>query len=440
MIARLLIAALALLLSCTARAEPVRVLSMEEAIALALDHNSALLQAQIAASLAGLDVGEARSRFLPRLTLGASSVESDGRIFSEREGRIVEDTIRSANLSASSEVILFNGFGDIAALRGAKLERESRILVHERQRETVCSTVAAGFVGVLRAGEQLRVQRDSLGAELELERRIAIYVEGGSRTRADLYTQQVSVANARMALTDTERNLGLARMDLMRTLGLPSGTPYEIATSVDEAAGQAMIDVEERVASALARRKDLAAEQARLASVEQGIRAARAARWPMVSIGAGYGSGHTDASPLSDREQLDLNRNSAISIDVRLSLFDGGRTGRAIRRAELEARSAGVALDEARREVVQQVRRAHLDYQTAQKQLSLAQAGRHAAALALEIAEDRYRLGAGSLVELSQARSAHTGTESAWVTARHDLRLRRVLLDHATGEGPSLPR
>lgn len=422
-------------LSASVPSQAAQVIDLDEAIALALQHNDSVLQAQVSADLAELDIGDARSRFLPTLTLDASGLESRGRNFSEREGRIVDDTIRSTSLSAASGLPLFNGFGDVAATRRARLSSQAWKLDLQRARESVVAAVSADYFRVISAREQLRVQQESLTAETELERQIRVYVEGGSRSRADLYTQQVSVANARLAVTEAMRTAEQARMSLLDTIGIPAGFEYDVvaAGNADPAGDSSPEAVEELVAQALARRADLAAQTARVQASEQGIRVAKAGHWPSIALGAGYGSGYTDASSFSSGEQLDMNRGSTVGIGISMPLFDGGRTRRAVRRAELLSRNAGIALNATRLAVEQQVRRAHLDYRVACQQLALAETGRQAAGLALDIEQDRYRLGTSSLVELSQARAALTQAESLLVEGRYQLRLRRALLDYASG-------
>ncbi len=152
-------------LSASVPSQAAQVIDLDEAIALALQHNDSVLQAQVSADLAELDIGDARSRFLPTLTLDASGLESRGRNFSRREGRIVDD--RDPLLSLCAGLPLFNGFGDVAATRRARLSSQAWKLDLERARESVVAAVSADYFRVISAREQLRVQQESLTAEAD---------------------------------------------------------------------------------------------------------------------------------------------------------------------------------------------------------------------------------------------------------------------------------
>src|SRR5690606_17670923 len=85
-------------------------------------------------------------------------------------------------------------------------------------------------------------------------------------------------------------------------------------------------------------------------------------------------------------------------------------------------------------EVGLQVRRAYLDFNAAQQQLTAAEAQLRAADLALQAAEERYAAGASTLVELTQSRAARVEAASALVRARYNLRFERILVDYYVGD------
>ena len=80
------------------------------------------------------------------------------------------------------------------------------------------------------------------------------------------------------------------------------------------------------------------------------------------------------------------------------------------------------------------VRRADLDYRTAQEQSSAAAAQLRASELALESSQARYQAGAATLVELSQARASQVQAASSVVSARYNLLFQRSLMDYYLGE------
>src|SRR5688572_504037 len=204
----------------TASAAETRIITFNEALRIALEQNSALRQAENAAALGDVAVSDARNQFIPDLRFGSGASQSHGRNFSETEGTIINQKTDSVNLGISSGVTLFDGFRNLSSLRGAKFNRDASHLDLGRARETVVFDVAADFLSLIQQREQLRVQRDRLAFEVTQEQQIETFVDAGSRTIADLYTQQAAVANARLAVVEAERTAQLAEDGLIQTLQL----------------------------------------------------------------------------------------------------------------------------------------------------------------------------------------------------------------------------
>jgi outer membrane protein len=191
--------------------------------------------------------------------------------------------------------------------------------------------------------------------------------------------------------------------------------------------------------TAYAHRADLEAEERRVAAAEQGMTIARSGRWPTVALTAGYGTSYTSASDFGIGDQFDQRRGGSVGLGFTIPLFDRGATSASIRRAEIEADNARLALESRRTEVGLDVRRAHLDYAAAREQVSAADAQLRAAQLAVQAVEERYAAGAATLVELSQARATHVEAASAQVTARSNLLFQKTLAAYYTGELDSPP-
>jgi len=413
-----------------------RVITFDEAMRIALEQNITLRQAQNTAASAAVGVSEARMQFVPDLRLSTSGSQNYGRNFSETEGRIVEESSRSVNVGVSSGVTLFNGFANSATLRGAKLENRAGQLDLTRARETVVFTVASNFLALIQQQEQLRVQRENLTAESGLAQQIQTYVNAGSRTVADLYQQQANVASAQLSVVEAERATELARVDLMDTLHLDPRGAYEFERPADArlASSSELPGLDDMLTRSLAKRSDITAEESRVAAAEQDVRVARSGYWPDISLSAGYSSGYTSISPFDFGEQLDQRRGGSVGVNLSIPLFDRRATANATRRAELRTQSERLALDSLRQDVGLQVRRVQLDYRAADEQLKAATAQQRAADLALQTVQQRYRAGAATLVELSQARASQVQAASALVSARYNLLFQRTLADYYLGE------
>ncbi len=413
-----------------------RIVTFGEAMRVALEGNIDLRQATNSAATSKVAVSEARMQFVPDLRFSTSTSQNFGRSFNEGEGRIVNQSSRSASLGVNSGVTLFDGFANTASLRQATLESRASDLDLTRARETVVFTVASNFLALIQQQEQLRVRRESLAAEQALAEQIKTYVNAGLRTVADLYQQQANVASARLALVETERATELARVDLIDTLHLDPAGIYEFERPADGllASSGDLPPLEEMLTRSMEKRSDIDAEEARVAAAEQAVRVARSGYWPDVTLSAGYSSAYTSVSPFSFDEQLDQRRGGAVGLNLSVPLFDRRSTANATRRAELRTQSERLVLDSLRQEIALQVRRVELDYRAAREQFTASEAQQRAADLALQTTQQRYRAGAATLVEISQARASQVQAASSLVSSRYNLLFQRTLADYYLGE------
>jgi outer membrane protein len=412
-----------------------RIITFEEAIRIALEQNITVRAAQNSAALGKVGVSEARSQFLPNLTASSTGSRNFGR--SQDENKVVTNqTTTSVSLGLNSGVTLFDGFGNVATLRGAKLSDAASEQELHRARETVAFDVASNFLALISRQEQLRVQRENLQAVAELERQIQTFVDNGARTIADLYQQQANVASARFSVVDAERTAELAKVDLIQTLKLDPTGIYEFQSPQDTTAQAAstQLDLGFLQTRAINQRIDLKAEQARVDAADQNIRVAKSNRWPTLSLNGGYSSSYNNAQDASFNDQLDLRRGGSVSLGVQVPLFDRFNTSNATRRAEIQADNERLNLENLQQDVALQVRRAHLDFNAAKEQLTVAEAQVRAAELSLQASQDRYTAGASTLVEVSQAQALQVQAQSARVTARYNLQFQRTLMDYYTGD------
>jgi outer membrane protein len=419
-----------------ANAQNARIITFQEAIRIALDQNTTVRAAQNAVALGKVGVSEARGVFLPNLTFSTNGSQNFGRNSDTLQNQSTSQNTRSASMGLNSGVTVFDGFGNVAQLRSAKFSDAASEQELVRTRETVAFTVASNFLALISNQEQLRVQRENLAAVAELERQIQTFVDNGARTIADLYQQQANVANARFAVLEAERTTELAKVDLIQTLQLDPTATYEFQAPADATAAAAatQLDLSSLQSRASNQRIDLKAEQARVEAADQNVKVARSNRWPTLSLNAGYSSSYNSISQTSFSDQLDDRRGGSVGLNVSVPIFDRLATSNATRRAEIQADNQRLQLENLQQDVALQVRRAHLDFQSAREQLAVAEAQVRAAEQALIASQDRYTAGASTLVELTQARATQVQAASSLVTARFNLQFQRTLVDYYTGD------
>src|SRR5690606_20968963 len=174
--------------------------------------------------------------------------------------------------------------------------------------------------------------------------------------------------------------------------------------------------------------------QTLLEASEQGVRVAKASYWPCVSLSGSYSSNYTSTDPnTAFFDQLDSRRGGSVGLSFSIPLFDRLNTRSATERARIQVENSQINLETLRQSVAVQVRTAMLDLNSAREQLAVAEAQLRAAELALEYSQQRYDVGAASLVELTQSQTAQVRAASDLVSARYRLVFQQRLMDYYLG-------
>ena len=127
------------------------------------------------------------------------------------------------------------------------------------------------------------------------------------------------------------------------------------------------------------------------------------------------------------------SRYGAVGVNLTIPIFNGGLFKARQTEAELKARAAAQNTSDLENRIVRDVRVAWLNATTAYDRLALTQQLLDEAKLALDLAQSRYDLGLGSIVELSQAELSMTSAQIANASARYDYQTERVITDYQVG-------
>jgi outer membrane protein len=415
---------------------PAKTITFDDALRIALEQNTAVRQARNTAALNSATVTQQKLAFLPNLSLSTNTGQSYGRNFSQSDGQIVDQTTNTLNAGLSSTVTLFDGMRNVANLKSAQADERAGEQDLARAKQSAVFTVASNFLTLITQQQQLAVQEQNLAAQEALENQISQFVKAGSRPVSDLYQQQANVAAAQAAVVTTHNAVELAKVDLIQTLQLePRGT-YDFRAPVipDDAGAGKQFNLDSLLDRAFAQRPDLDAQTSRVEAAQQDVKAAGASKWPTISLTGGYNSGVSSASEAAFLDQLNQRRGGSIGIGISLPLFDRGVTAAATEKAQIQQQNANLALQTQRQQIALEVRRAYLDYQAALQQLAAADAQRKAASLAVAATQQRYQVGAATLVEVTQARATQVQAQSAFINARNNLVFQQSLMSYYTGE------
>jgi outer membrane protein TolC len=246
-------------------------------------------------------------------------------------------------------------------------------------------------------------------------------------TTIDVTRAQTQLVATRGALVVARNEAERARIDLVRSLGLPADTPVQLTDTL--AATLPTVELPDTrdalVTLALSRRPDLHSEEARGLAASRTASAIKAERLPRLDLSANYG-----ANGLAP-DNLTATRFVALQLTV--PILDGFR--REGREAEQQAvvKESGVRADELKRQIAAEVDAARLDLGSAAEQQAIAAERLRLAQAELEEAQQRFKAGVAGNIEVIDAQVSLVRARDTDIDARFAAAAARVALARAVG-------
>jgi outer membrane protein len=335
----------------------------------------------------------------PRPRAGSSEVELAFQTF------YTPEAFRNGfNANVSANYIVFNGLQreNTYSQTQSNFQSSQSSLSHTKRR--IWWTVRSQYIAVMRSKQVLKVRQEDFQIGKKQLERIKAQYEAGVIAVATVYTQEVDVANRELAIVQAESDLELAKGALLTTLGMNPGEPADFADITQQSATESDIrafrteigDFNKAYSTASDKRLDLAAAKASIEAANAGVNVAQAAYFPTVSATAGYNWN----SPLVGNFQYGTQ---TLGLNFRYSIFDGLDRDARAQIARASVIQSGVQKRQSEQRVASDVQNAFIQLNTSEKNLDITARSLKAAQQNFEAAEERFKVGAANILDLTTA-------------------------------------
>ncbi|MBN2170170.1 MAG: TolC family protein [Candidatus Krumholzibacteriota bacterium] len=325
---------------------------------------------------------------------------------------------------------LFSGLSRWADLAARKASFAAAEYDLAQTHHEVEGDVINAYYQLVRAQKMLALRRGNLEANREQYDQSRRAFAMGAVARSDTLRASVRYAEARLNLLEAENNLQLTSLTLATAIGLAPTRDLVVETVADPQ----IIHVERdrAIEAALGSHPQLLAGGERLTAARQGVRQAQAGFWP--SLSAGYSFGWSDLrSPDNLGQMFDQDYTYNLSMGLSWSIFDGFRTRQATNQARASARIQEYNLEQQRRGVIQSVESTLVTLDNSRKRIELARATVALAEEDLRLARERYRVGAATLLEVTEAEVSLVQAQSSEIDGVTSYLIALAELERVTG-------
>ena len=440
LVARLRALLLAALLAASIPLAAQAKLTLDQAVAVALEKNPVRKAAVFEQRAAYADLKLSRAPLLPRIAFSETYQDGNDPVYvfgaKLRQQRFMTADFALNQLNTptpfsnyvtrfSGQWQLFDSGATWARMTQAKQAGELAKRNLDRTEQELVMRVVDAYTGLLLAKRQLEVAEDALKSSQSLLDRARSNVEAGMSVESDLLSAQVNYAARQQELIRAQNDASIAAARLNHELGVAADTSYEL--------GEVLADrvfpsepLEQLDARAFDRRPDLRGLALQQSMQQNSVTIAKAAFGPTVNA---VGNWEADNPRFGGGGGNDW----MLGLEVRLELFDGGARVAHLERERALKQRVDALRESAASGVRLEVRKAYFDYDAARRQLEVARTAVAQASESLRIGHDRYDAGLNTITDLLRMEEADVRARTDYWQAVYRVHSSYANLELATG-------
>lgn len=402
-----------------------RPLTIQEAEAIGLRNNPQITVGKLEALEAHQYVREVKSALLPQASLNVTGVGANegsrlaagyltnGRMFDRVAGgaavsQLVTDFGHTWNLWASSQF-------------QAKAADENGVATKQQ----IILAVDSAFYNTLETKALLAVAIDTVKARQLLVDQVQALTNAKLKSELDLSFAKVDMERAQLLLLDAQNNYDASLSTLSAILGYPDRqdfVPVEPAVPITPPVPDAAPLIQE----ALDLRPEVRSLRDQVSAAEKFSKSEHDLWWPTVNA-----LGVVGQAPI--RNENIPSWYGAAGVNINIPVFNGFLFNARIKTADLATEAKRKQLQDLQDNVARDVRNGWLDTGKAYQRLSVTRQLREEADLALQLAQARYKLGLGNIVETSQAELQKTDADIQDTDAHYQYVMSQIVLAYDMG-------
>src|SRR6476469_6392398 len=411
--------------------DSARKITLQEAVAMAQQNSPQAIAAEGTERTSKAARTAAVGAILPSASISAGHIVQMGGGQTRLNSNGEQVTVASQptnNLGLNLNMTLFDGGQRLYALRTAK----AGIVAAEANRVAVKYNVALQvkqqYFAVLAAIESEDASRLHMAQAQEQFKSSAIRVRAGVATRSDSLRGVIQVGNAQLALITAQSNKEAADAALTRLVGSPVPVTAD-PTSVQE--NMAALPDSAELAKLAHDGPAVLQAQANVDAAKEATKASKATYLP--SLSASYSRTGSGTDPHFGLGDDPFTYSGRLSFSLSYPIFNNFQREEQVVRAKVSQANAEATLRDQQLAATQLLTQNIGALRGASQRVAVQVASVAAAQEDVRVQQQRYNLGASTLLDLITSQAALATAEQALTQARFDYRIARAQLEALVG-------
>jgi len=429
------------LFSITAFAQ--KQLTLDEAIKIALQKNPNLIKLENNLTGSEKQLKSAYGQLLPSLGAQAgwswqriTDAGSQQRNFLGEIVNVPPSTVENRSYSAGigGSVTLFNGLANYANI----YQKQNLLKANEydiaKLKQSIVYQTSDFYFAVLNAEELMRVREENVKYFEKFYESVNERNKLGSVAIADVYSAQVQLGNAELALIQAQNDYDRLKNGLLTFLALNVMDDYSLIDPFNQEKNidpnsylKQFEDIQTLVNVALDNRFDFKSQQLLVKSADDGLTIARSSLFPTLTADYSYGSGAVELSKMFDRKSL------RFGMSLNIPIFSNFSTETQIQQAEINKMNQLEDLRSLERQIKIEIKQGYNDLIAAKKSLDVANKNVLASEENRKINLERYNLGSATILEVLQSNRDYIDAMRNRINSVYDFYRKYYNLNNAIG-------
>lgn len=449
--------------------------TLQDAISYALEHNISIQQNELNARLAKLTLRQSQYAQIPSLNLSPTYGWSYGRSIDPTTNQFVQGKYSFVSASASSNVLVFGWFAQRNTIAKNKFSLQAAQADLEQLRNDVSLNVATGFLRILMAREQIRVNEKQVALSAQQMAQTQKFADVGRVPELNVAQLEAQLASDSAALISAIADYTASVLDLKAILNLDFETPFEATIPdlpMEERISLQNLNAEYIYEAAVKNIPSVRSSHLKLKAAEKNRDAMRGGLFPQLSLSGQLGSNWTSTykqlvSYSSDGTftptgayvnvggtnldvmqpnivptyksvplftQLENNFRQTVSATLSIPIFNAWQSQFSLQQAKINVQSQELNQYQTELKLRQDVYKAHNDATNAIQKYYASLRSKEAAQRAFDFAEKRYQLGLTNTVEYLITQNNLYKAEASLLNSKYDLIFKLKVIDYYLGK------
>lgn len=421
--------------------------NLNQCIDYAIDYNLQVKRQELMLQSTDQDLVQSKLDLLPNLNGGIEHQLGSGRVLDRGTYEWKNANVSQGDLGLQSDLTLFNGLQGLNTMKMSKANYLMNKEQLEAMEDEVTIRVMTGYLNLLRNRELVDVAEHKVEVTQEQVERMERLVEVGNEPQGKLLEVNAQHSAAKLTLTQAINAREIARLNLMHTMNLTDPSSFEIeAPDIPDPSAVVIPELDSVFQYALANLPQIKSAEYGIESQERLLAIRKGQRSPRLYARGLYYSNYSDGlinprdpdpmNPSMDyplHQQVQDNQYKQVSMGLDIPIFNRWNVQTNINKAKIELQDAQVQYNTVVLELQQSIQQYHTEALAARDNYTAALESAANSNEAYRFAEERFRVGTGTALELQEARNQLYQSTAEMISSKYVLIFYSKILDFYMG-------